>query len=124
MDVFCLTSKEYIYEYEVKVSRDDFKIYFLKSSVRHQGIRTFKHDEIKNGHRANKFYFVCPYGLISKDEVPDYAGLVYSKDDVKFETIKRAPLLHGRTPDLRFYKHLCKTMAFREMNIRAKFYRP
>ena len=42
----------------------------------------------------NYFYFVVPLNLVSIDEIPEYAGLIYINELLGFETIKKAPLLH------------------------------
>ena len=47
----------------------------------------------------NRFYYAVPDGLIKKEEVPDYAGLIYVSDG-KAVTIKEAPFLHKRICDL------------------------
>jgi len=49
----------------------------------------------------NKFAFVVPEGLIQKDEIPQYAGLIYVKDDrrCKPKIIKRPPALHAYKKD-------------------------
>jgi len=51
--------------------------------------------------RPNKFCFACPEGLISPDEIPDYAGLIYVKDDKRYKPsfIKRPPALHKQKKD-------------------------
>jgi hypothetical protein len=42
----------------------------------------------------NYFNFVTPKDLISIDEVPDYAGLIYMNEDGSFDIIKKPKLLH------------------------------
>jgi len=71
MDVFRLTRAEYIYEYEIKISRSDFFVDFKKDNGR-------KHDKIKTGKGPNRFFFVVPTGLISIEECPKHAGLIYA----------------------------------------------
>ena len=45
------------------------------------------------GKVPNYFYYAVPPDLVTADEVPQYAGLVYVKD-YAFDIIKKAPLLH------------------------------
>lgn len=66
-DIFHVTKAEYLYEYEVKVSRSDFFADFRKKN---------KVELIKNGKRANYFTYIVPEGLIKKEEAPEYAGLI------------------------------------------------
>lgn len=49
--------------YEVKVSRGDFR---RDSAFKQRGARLF----------ADEFYYATPPGLVTKDEIPDWAGLV------------------------------------------------
>ena len=41
----------------------------------------------------NKFFYACPQDLIKADEVPDYAGLIYSNNDY-CTIVKKAPFVH------------------------------
>lgn len=64
----------------------------------------------------HKFAYVCPKGLISKDEVPDYAGLYYVSDSGRITEVKRTPFIHKNKINLDkilldkfYYKYLnCK----------------
>lgn len=85
-DLFSVTKSGYTNEYEIKVSRADYKNDFKKGS---------KHYFIENGKRTNKFWFVVPKDLIHVDEIPKYAGLIYI-DRSCIYVIKNAPLLHKR----------------------------
>lgn len=69
-DVLVLRKTGYVAEFEVKVSRSDFKADFKKVD---------KHRFLSGGHPwcANEFYYACEDGLIKPEEVPVYAGLVY-----------------------------------------------
>lgn len=72
-DILEVTKAGYIYEYEVKVSRADFKADKLKQKHGEN-----KYDALKAGKRVNYFSYVCPKGLISPDEIPEWAGLIYA----------------------------------------------
>jgi hypothetical protein len=48
----------------------------------------------------NRFYFAVPVGLIKKQEVPPYAGLIYV-DGGGAQIEKEAPFLHKRILDLK-----------------------
>lgn len=117
-DVISISKADYIYEYEVKISRSDFKQDFKKP--KHEMITEGKHTsnryvyvgKNKNKekdiwyHVPNYFYFVVPEGLVSVDEVPDYAGLIYIKENSKFETIKKAPIIHKTKASQNFIRAL------------------
>ena len=90
-DVFGINNNGYIYEYEIKRSRADFHAEFKNKKDKHErlvnrgAIKIY--DEWKNGKRTgekykcilipNRYFFLCPDGLIKPEEVPEYAGLVY-----------------------------------------------
>ena len=47
------------------------------------------------GHKKpNYFYYAVPTDLITTDEVPEYAGLVYVDEKMNLSIIKKAPQLH------------------------------
>ena len=108
MDVMVIKGTGYVYEYEVKVSHSDFKADFKK---KHYG--RFKHDKLKAGKEpCNRFFFVCPDGMIKESECPVYAGLIYYDQDLrKFKTVKNAPILHRNK--FKDYKYLCQKLYYR-----------
>jgi len=70
-------SKMQLWGYEIKVNRRDF----VQDEKWHQYLEM-----------CNSLYFVCPHGLINKDEVPKEAGLLYvTKTGGRLRTIKKAP---------------------------------
>lgn len=99
-DVLSISKADFIYEYEVKVSRSDFKADFKKP--KHMLINEGKYikESNKKGIKQvwylvpNYFYFVVPENLISIEEVPIYAGLIYVNERMIFNTVKKAPIIH------------------------------
>lgn len=95
-DVLSISNSNYIYEYEIKISRGDFKKDFTKK--KHDHVINEKFTRKKKGeiqfNVCNYFSYVVPKGLISIDEVPEYAGLIYMNDDFTFDVIKKPKLLH------------------------------
>lgn len=86
-DVLSLNKGGYITEFEVKISRSDFLADKKK--------RKFKYYESKvEKLMPNRFYYVCPVYLISPDEIPKYAGLIYYYENGMLEVVKKAPLIH------------------------------
>lgn len=73
----------------------------------------------------HRFYYAVPKDLIKKEEVPEYAGLIYiDKSDAVI--IKEAPFIHKRTMDLskilleKFYwerNELRTKLAYKQMNL-------
>lgn len=103
-DSLFITRSGYIYECEIKISRGDFKHDFKKKK-KHlilEGKDNFEQS-------PNYFYYVVPKDLITVDEIPEYAGLIYvdvfydfngkiSGYPIKF--VKTAPIIHKDKIDL------------------------
>jgi len=96
-DVLALTKSQYLYEYEVKISRSDFMADFKK---------TEKHRETSNGQGANYFYYVTPEGLVKSDEVPEHAGLKVKTKWGNLRTVKKAPMLHNEKVNGQFWEKI------------------
>lgn len=76
-DYLCITNSNVIYECEIKISRADFKNDFKHKKKKHllmENANTTDYTKL-----PDYFYYAVPDGLISVDEVPDYAGLIYIK---------------------------------------------
>lgn len=71
-DILEVTKAGYTHEYEVKISRADFKADSLK-----QKDDDNKYDVLQAGQRVNYFSYVCPPGLLAIEDVPEWAGLIY-----------------------------------------------
>ena|ERR1700753_3664 len=92
LDVFALTNSGYTYEYEVKISRSDF-LADKNKREKHDRYSKALNKEIISGFTPNRFYYVCPEGMIAPGEVPEYAGLIYF-DGNYLKEIKPAPFIH------------------------------
>lgn len=96
-DLILITFDNKVMEFEIKVSRQDYKADFNKVK---------KHDRF---HRIdnlelvpNWFYYVCPDGVINVKDIPEYAGLItiYEYGMKKYcKIIKPAPVLHNEIID-------------------------
>ena len=88
-DILEITKAGYAYEYEVKLTKADFR-----QDCNKRKYNILKHDVIRNGNRINYFFYVVPKGLISINEVPEFAGLVEVEIiDYKYTDITRKRLL-------------------------------
>jgi hypothetical protein len=108
-DFFCTNRDGYSFEMEVKVSRSDFKADFKKE--KHKLFQSPPLDKVM----PNRFYFAVPEGLLTIDEVPVYAGLIYVKNSHAM-IVKRAPFIHRRKYDFR--KRLCDKFYYQMVNYR------
>lgn len=116
------TKSGYIYEFEIKISKSDFKNDFKHKKDKHiilenkpDGDKYLPryYEAIKragesfhkyadenpyylatNHKRPNYFYYAVPTGLIGENEVPDYAGLIYVNEYDGIVVVKKAPCLH------------------------------
>ena len=101
-DLIEVDSSDYMKEYEVKVSRSDFRADFEKK---------LKHYQLTNGlYGPNQFYYVCPKGMLTADEIPDYAGLLTVNDKNWVQVIKPAPLLHKNKIEPDLWEKLAKSI--------------
>lgn len=115
-DVISVSKSNYIYEYEVKISRSDFKADFKKEKHKLMTERRSTQERIiKENNQMisdvwyltpNYYYFVVPYGLVSIDEVPEYAGLIYVSESFEFTIIKKPILIHKEKASSRFIRKL------------------
>ena len=112
-DVISVSKSDYIYEYEIKISRADYKKDFIKE--KHSQMIRENHTKIVKGEMIylspNYFNFITPRGLISLEEVPEYAGLIYINDDFTFEVIKKPLLLHKTKASPEFIRKLAHNLS-------------
>jgi hypothetical protein len=105
-DVLSINKNDYLTEFEVKVSRSDFLVDKKKLKWRFYNLAI-------NHKIANRFFYVCPEGLISESEVPENAGLIYANRET-LTVIKPAPLIHKIKCDrLRMLNKFCTMMSQR-----------
>lgn len=94
-DVMMVSPSGFVTEYEVKTSRADFKKDFSKIN-KHGRLLKPNTPSKKWGYpyAPNYFYYVCIDGLIKKNEIPPYAGLIYIVNGIPV-IIVRAKRLHS-----------------------------
>ena len=112
-DVISISKSDYIYEYEVKISKADFKKDFIKE--KHTHIVNEKFTYVRKGEQlwrvCNYFNYVVPKDLISVEEVPEYAGLIYINEDFTFDIVKKPRLLHKVKADANFIRQLAHNLS-------------
>lgn len=103
-DFLTVTRAGYIDEYEVKISRSDFRADFKKRRhINYQTLtpwRWYTRGDVtwlygRNVQYPNRFWYAVPEDLVTPDEVPEYAGLIYVTDKGMAVEAKKAPKLHG-----------------------------
>lgn len=151
-DYFSVTSSGYCYEVEIKLSKSDFKADFSKFKHKifsniEKKLMVVKGREMKTYDKAlkmdvmvstidirnvcsylmpNKFYFCCPDGLISVEDVPEYAGLIYVKEAnwQNINIVKEAKFLHKaklKLKELLFDKFYYESIRLNRENERLKY---
>lgn len=114
-DILEITTSKYSYEYEIKTSKADFKADAKKCGGLRKKI--MKSEVLEQGKRVNHFYYLVPEGLLTVEEIPSYAGLIYAipseyqgKIHIKFEVKKISPRLSKtKTTDFGLQKLLLST---------------
>lgn len=121
-DSLLITRSDLVYEFEIKISKADFKNDFKHKVEKHQILEGIYEPQYPkwysqppkyniNENRPNYFYYVVPNGLIEADDVPSYAGLIYAENEWPYlRTVKKAPKIHSEKID------------YEKMRLRDKFY--
>lgn len=136
-DVISISGANYIYEFEIKVSRPDFKADLKNKAGKHfdlengygikrydacraikrpDGTINFKKipDALCMYSGPNYFHYVCPEGLIKLEEVPEYAGLIYVVYENDFpkglKEVKPARLLHKERANFQLIKEIARNL--------------
>lgn len=123
-DLFEITKAGFFREYEIKMSRSDFKADAKKKSrnwqwdeASNRGVITEanKHDELKASSKSGpkQFYFVTPAGLVAPSELPTWAGLIEIHErtghrvpfNVTENVVVKAPQLHRHALDPKVKAH-------------------
>jgi hypothetical protein len=144
-DVLKISNAGQLTEYEIKVSRADFKKDSEKSAI--TGIHgyevvedkygnkynkaicktTSKHDVIREGNRVNRFYYVVPANLITPDEVPAGFGLIYATQynaaygsAIRFSIKKVSKLFMKEKAKEQLYKHIATNLTLKLISAKRR----
>lgn len=120
-DVFELTEAGFFREYEIKLSLSDFKADAKKSDIfrtgsypNRQETRRVKHQQMGQPCGPRQFWYVVPEGLLTVDQVPEWAGLIAIHDARPTHNLywryterllKKAPILHQHGCDPKIRAH-------------------
>jgi len=85
-DVLSILASGYVAEYEIKISRSDFR----KDGQKRKWLYF---NNLINKWIPNYFYYVCKEGLIKENEIPEFAGLIHIVDNSVI-VVKKAVLIH------------------------------
>lgn len=108
MDVLSVGKSGNVYEFEVKISRSDFKVDLKKDKHKLMALNIGEST-------PNYFSYVCPKGMISVDEIPKYAGLYYVTDDMELIEQRTPKLIHSKKHDkVKILEKVCRITAERK----------
>ena len=138
-DLFGVTKAGLAVEYEIKLTRADFKADAGKSREATRvyshggGVEPIpaakKHDRLALADPLgpSRFYYVVPAGMVAPDEVPEWAGLIYVGEHKRFSTVaarltfydeKPAPRLHRDKVSGKVLDHCRSVFYYRFWNLR------
>lgn len=115
-DLLAVTRNDYLIEYEIKLTKSDYRKDFQKKTYR----GTSRHDYLLQGKGANRFYYVMPKGMVDIEDVPDFAGLIYLHELVhrgeprlSTEIVRQPKLLHNRKMTNKQLRSIARSLTFR-----------
>lgn len=113
MDLLRITKAGYLYEYEIKVSRQDY----LKDNDKttRYGKKHDSYTSCSSEYTPNRFFYVVPYDLISETEIPKKYGLIYYRASGSLTLIKNASFLHKKVFPPEFYREICVDLSSRDV---------
>lgn len=130
-DLWTVSPSGYAAEYEVKISKKDFRSDSLKTVDRFQAARhrrngtepKTKHQRLASGdvRGPSRFYFVTPEGLLAPEDIPPWAGWIEVNKNGRWTvpTIRKsAPQLHRQKVDPKVEAHCRSVFYWRYWNLR------
>lgn len=140
-DMFGVTRAGYFHEFEIKLTKSDFKA----DAKKRQGARydvnketgkwdrtpgELKHDRLfaLDEHGPSRFWYVAPSGLIALADLPTWAGLLNyaigsDRNYGHFETAKDAPQLHRKKVAREVLRHAMNVCYYRLWHVRHELAR-
>ena len=106
-DFLRITNSGFLYEYEIKMTVEDFRKDFSKES-KHHIKPTTKHEMLKSGELNIKhFYFCAPSGIIPVEQVPEEFGLIEFRREGNYQqlfstTVQKPRALSNHIADFKF----------------------
>jgi len=96
-DLISITRAHLVHEVEIKTSVSDFRREFETKEDKHEILQAGGVKDYPYGgtyYYSNYFWFAAPDGLLSVDDVPDYAGLITVASERSLSVKRSAPRLH------------------------------
>jgi hypothetical protein len=102
LDVASVNKSGYVSEFEVKVSRSDFKADAKKRKWQYYEY-CLQHPLTTRARVSNYFTYVCPASdkpIITENELAPYMGLIYVAEDGRLTIIRKPKLIHKYKHDI------------------------
>ena len=128
-DLVSITKAGFVNEFEIKISRSDFKADRKKQAkhMRYADVLTGDSTGVfQHAHRLSaptQFWYAVPAGLVNEGEVPPHAGLMYVGMNDGFwrlRTVRRAPRLHSERVPEHDMRAIARSFMFRYWSQRLK----
>jgi len=130
-DMLAISKAGYASEFEIKMTRADYKADFKKTTYV-SGVQ-LKHDVLSGKIQPEEpwqapkyFWFVVPEGVVNEADIPPYAGLMYvhrSKfgTGVYITTVRKAPARKGVKPvPTKVYARISSSLSYRFFDLWTK----
>ncbi len=129
-DVWCLSKKHYACEFEIKLTRRDFRTDAEKAHTlfnwKNRNDQGGKYEKLADGHLAgpSKFVFVAPVGVIPVAELPEWAGLweFDPSSRIVLKPVVPAKWRHRQVVSDDVVKHARGVFYYRFWNIRSAMF--
>lgn len=125
-DMISITPRGYIYEYEIKCSKPDFKADFKKQKHQLLSGGGMQYDlqgrvNVTNIVRKSimipsRFFYVFPPGLIDYADVPQYAGII-TINRYNIEWVRSGPKISQNKATESQYKVIAQSISFRYLRL-------
>lgn len=117
-DLIRVTPRLLTAEYEIKISRADFRADTKGGHKKFRQLCLTEGESYRAAGRPvpNYFWYVAPPGIIPRDEIPTYAGLIEVTSC--FQTVRPAPRLHKQPLDAKQTMFLVRGIGLRYWQLR------
>lgn len=114
-DLVSVTGAGYLHEYEIKISRGDYKRDAKKART-----RLLTRATAEGQSRPNYFWYVMPAELVAPEELPSYAGLIEIGSDRRARIHRAAPRLHSSKLAMSVREALERSLMYRFWEMREQ----
>lgn len=116
-DLFVWLRSGYTLEYEIKLTRSDYLAELRNKIYKHRQLA----GDFVPAFLPSRYSFVVSEGLVSVDEVPSYAGLLYALEGGGLRKVKTAPRIGKKLPwESRWARQCMANLQYKLWRMRLK----